>query len=107
MVKTLEPHAFDIELQSSHEPFLVAFLKRNERFREQSQALDEASKDYEDKVRCFLYDADYLDTAMDRFMVKGTPTFLLFSDGCEVDRLIGESDRETLDEFIQNSIVKR
>lgn len=106
MVKTIEPQAFDIELQASREPFLVAFLKRNERFRSQSQALDEASKDFQDKVRCFLYDVDYLNTAMDRFRVKGTPTFLFFSDGREVNRLIGESDRETLDEFIQNSIVK-
>lgn len=105
MVKTIEPQAFDVELQSSHEPFLVAFLKRNERFREQSKALDGASKDFADKIRCYLYDADYLDTAMERFMVKGTPTFLLFSGGREVDRLIGESDRETLDEFIQNFIA--
>ena len=105
MVKTIEPQAFDIELQSSREPFLVAFLKRNEKFRSQSQALDDASKDFQDKVRCFLYNADYLDTAMERFMVKGTPTFLLFSEGREVDRLIGETDRKTLDEFIQNSIT--
>jgi len=104
MVKTIEPQAFDVELQSSSEPFLVAFLKRNERFLSQSKILDDASKAYADKVRCFLYDSDYLDTAMQRFMVKGTPTFLLFSEGREVDRLIGESDREALDEFIRNSI---
>lgn len=106
MVKTIEPQAFDVELQSSREPFLVAFLKRNERFRSQSQVLDDVSKPYENIIRCYLYDTDYLDTAMNRFMVKGTPTFLLFSDGQEVDRLIGESDRETLDEFIRNSIKR-
>jgi len=104
MVKTIEPQAFDIELQSSVEPFLVAFLKRNERFRTQSKILDDASLSHADKLRCYIYDSDYLDTAMQRFMVKGTPTFLLFSEGREVDRLIGESDRETLDAFIENSI---
>lgn len=104
MVKTIEPQAFDVELHSSQEPFLVAFLKRNERFRDQTKALDNASRDFADKIQCYLFDADYLDTAMQRFMVKGTPTFLLFSHGREVDRLIGDSDRETLDEFIRNSI---
>ncbi len=104
MVKTIEPQEFDVELQSCREPFLVAFLKRNERFRRQFRALDEASERHADRLRCFLYDTDYLDTAMQRFMVKGTPTFLLFSEGREVDRLIGESDRETLDEFISNAI---
>lgn len=104
MVKTIEPQAFELELQSSREPLLVAFLKRNERFRKQSAVLDDASRDYADRVHCYLFNADYLDTAMNRFRVKGTPTFLLFSDGHEVDRLIGESDRETLDDFIQNSM---
>jgi len=106
-VKTLEPQAFDIELHSSHEPFLVAFLKRNERFPGQSKVLGDASREHGDKVHCYLYDADYLDTAMERFKVKGTPTFLLFSDGREVDRLIGESDRDTLDDFIRAAIPKK
>ncbi|QJB54988.1 thioredoxin family protein [Pseudodesulfovibrio sp. zrk46] len=107
MLKTLEPQDFDVELQSNREPFVVAFLKKNERFRNQSQALDEVSRHYDGKIRCYLYDTDYLDTAMDRFMVKGTPTFLLFSEGKEVDRLIGESDQETLDEFIGNFMLSR
>lgn len=106
-VKTLEPQEIDLELQCSQEPFLLAFLKRNERFLEQSRILDDAFREYGDKVHCYLFDADYLDTAMDRFLVKGTPTFLLFSEGREVDRLIGESDRETLDDFINNAILSR
>lgn len=104
MIKTLEPQAFDVELQGSGKPLLVAFLKRNERFRKQSRILDDASKGYGKRLRCYLYDADYLDTAMERFMVKGTPTYLLFEGGREVDRLIGETDRETLDDFIRNVI---
>jgi len=104
MIKTLEPQAFDLELNSSREPFLVAFLKHNERFLDQSRILDDASRKYGDKVHCFVYNADYLDTAMDRFMVRGTPTFLLFSEGREIDRLMGESDQETLDDFISSAI---
>ncbi len=104
MVKTIEPQAFDVELQSSSRPFLIAFLKRNEKFLYQSKALDEVLKSYGDKVQGYLYNSDYLDTAMRRFKVKGTPTFLLFSGGDEVDRLIGESDTETLDEFICNNL---
>jgi thioredoxin-like negative regulator of GroEL len=104
MVKTIEPQAFDLELQGGGQPLLVAFLKRNERFRAQAQALDEASKRYAGDLNCYLYAHDYLDTAMQRFLVKGTPTFLLFSRGREVDRLIGDSDRDTLDDFIKNSL---
>jgi len=102
MVKTIEPQAFDFELQSSEDPFLVAFLKRNERFASQVEILNKVEKSLGNKVRCYLFDADYLPTAMDRFNVSGTPTFLLFQQGGEVDRLIGESDGETLDDFLSN-----
>ncbi|WP_285907607.1 thioredoxin family protein [Pseudodesulfovibrio pelocollis] len=104
MVKTIKPQAFELELRSGTRPFLVAFLKRNDRFREQAQLLDNASRRHADRLDCYLYSQDYLDTAMQRFLVKGTPSFLLFSGGREVDRLIGESDPETMDEFILASL---
>jgi len=107
MLKVLEPQAFEVELQSDGAPLLVAFLKHNERFRGQYRALDEASDRFGDRLRCFLYDTDYLDMALNRFLVKGTPTFLLFSDGREVDRLIGESDRETLEDFIHEALDRK
>jgi thioredoxin-like negative regulator of GroEL len=105
MVKNIEPQDFDLELRGG-QPFLVAFLKKNERFRAQIRVLNDAESQHAGRLNCYLYAEDYLDTAMQRFTVKGTPTFLLFSGGREVDRLIGESDRETLDEFIRVSLGK-
>jgi len=104
MVKTIEPQAFDVELESRSGSFVVAFIKRNEKFADQVRALGDVSQAYADHVRCYLYDVDYLDTAMQRFMVNGTPTFLFFANGREVDRLIGESDKDTLDEFVSTNI---
>ena len=104
MVKIMEPQVFDLELQGNSNPLLVAFLKRNERFVFQTEALAKIENSYENKVRCYLFNADYLGTAMERFRVKGTPTFILFDQGREVGRLIGESDGDTLGEFIKSSI---
>ncbi|WP_319584346.1 thioredoxin family protein [uncultured Pseudodesulfovibrio sp.] len=104
MIKTIEPQAIDIELQNGDGPLLVAFLKRNEKYSGQVAVLESACRTHGESVRCFLYNADYLDTATDRFAVKGTPTFLLFHEGREVNRLIGESDGPTLDEFIDASV---
>ncbi|XXJ20426.1 thioredoxin family protein [Desulfovibrio caledoniensis] len=103
-IKIIEPQAIDIELQNGSGPLLVAFLKRNEKFSGQVAVLEAACRTHGGSVRCFLYNADYLDTATDRFAVKGTPTFLLFHGGREVNRLIGESDGPTLDEFIDASV---
>ncbi|WP_272700362.1 thioredoxin family protein [Desulfovibrio sp. Fe33] len=103
-VKTIEPQAFDVELQGRGVPLLVAFLKRNERYSGQVGALEATCRQRGGSLRCFLYDEDYLDMATERFSVKGTPTFLLFHEGREVDRLIGESDGDTLNEFIGLSL---
>jgi thioredoxin-like negative regulator of GroEL len=103
-VKIIEPQAIDNELQNGSGPLLVAFLKRNEKYSGQVAVLETACRTHGGAVRCFLYNADYLDTATDRFAVKGTPTFLLFHGGREVNRLIGESDGPTLDEFIDASV---
>jgi thioredoxin-related protein len=104
MVKSIKPQAFDIELEGGSGLLLVAFLKRNERFAFQAEAVDSVEQARGDKVRCFLFNADYLDTAMERFAVKGTPTFILFDHGREVGRLIGESDSDALNEFLGNYI---
>ncbi len=103
-MKTIEPQAFETELQNGDEPILVAFLKKNERFLEQSRVLERASSVHP-KLHCYMYDVDYLDMGMERFKVKGTPTFLLFAGGKEVDRLIGDSDQDTLDEFIRSAML--
>lgn len=103
-MKIVEPHAFEIELHSSNALMLVAFLKRNEGFSLQSQALEQVLRRHPSRVRGFLFDADYLDAAMQRYMIKGTPTFLLFSGGHEVDRLIGASDSDTLEDFIEHAL---
>lgn len=105
MVKTIEPQAFETELLIHDTPLLVAFLKRNERYGSQARTLDAICDSHED-IRCYLYDSDYLDTALERYAVEGTPTFLLFSQGREVDRLIGETDDEALDEFVRSSMTK-
>ncbi|NDV19584.1 thioredoxin [Pseudodesulfovibrio sp. JC047] len=96
----MEPQTVDRTLSQSKKPVFVAFLKRNERFAKQIGIVSEMAMIHRNRVQCFLYDSDYLDTAQDQFSVKGTPTFVLFDKGREVDRLIGESDGETLDDFI-------
>jgi len=103
MVEVLEPQRFDVELQGTS-LLLLAFLKRNERFRSQTDVLTRACSGFGYPLECFVYDFDYLDTAMERFKIKGTPTFLLFSEGQEVNRLIGETDSESLEEFVRSSL---
>ncbi|CCH48192.1 conserved protein of unknown function [Pseudodesulfovibrio piezophilus C1TLV30] len=56
---------------------------------------------------CYVFDAYYIDSAMERFMIDGTPIFLLFSNGREKDRLMGDSDREIPEECIRDSVATK
>ncbi|WP_269450395.1 hypothetical protein [Pseudodesulfovibrio piezophilus] len=40
-------------------------------------------------------------------MIDGTPIFLLFSNGREKDRLMGDSDREIPEECIRDSVATK
>lgn len=104
MVDRVEPQALSAKLQQSMKPCLVAFLKRNARFREQLLLMDELSGNFGSVLNCYVYDADYMMTAVESYRVTGTPTFILFSQGAEVKRLIGASDKETLDEFVRSNL---
>lgn len=107
VIRKLEPHAIEVELHSSRHPVLVAFLKPNERYGRQTDVLWQVLQRHGEAIHCLLFDPDYLDTAMRQYRVGGTPTFLLFSSGQEVGRLMGESDEETLDEFISRALAPR
>ena len=47
-----------------------------------------------------IIDADYEQLLVKRFEVKSVPTFILFENEKEIDRITGAQTREKLNEFI-------
>jgi thioredoxin 1 len=47
-----------------------------------------------------VIDADYEQLLVKRFEVKSVPTFILFDDGKELNRMTGAKTREELENFI-------
>lgn len=47
-----------------------------------------------------MIDADYEQLLVKRFEVKSVPTFILFDDGKELNRMTGAKTREELENFI-------
>ncbi|WP_147820582.1 thioredoxin [Salidesulfovibrio onnuriiensis] len=107
MVKSITPQDMVKEVVSSTKPMLVAFLKQGQRQREQLELLDRAERRYARSVDCYLYSDGFLETGMRQHFVSGTPTYLLFQDGWEVDRLMGCSDDDMLDSFLRRSLKRK
>lgn len=106
MIKSLTPHDEAREIISSEEPVLVAFLKKGQRHKEQLDLMAWVEQKYQTRLRCYLYNDSFLETGMRQHFVSGTPSYLLFQDGWEVDRLIGRSDEEMLDQFLDRTLMR-
>ena len=58
--------------------------------------LEEAARDYGDRLRVLQLDADANPRTMARLGVRGLPTLLVFRDGEPVERVVGAVPRATL-----------
>lgn len=106
MVKSITPQDMVKEVVSASKPVLVAFLKHGQRQQEQLALLNRVERRYGRNVACYLYSEGFLETGMKQHFVSGTPTYLLFQDGWEVDRLMGCSDDDMLDSFLCRSLER-
>lgn len=101
MVRTLGVGVAPDNVHACGELVLLAFIRPSSgEGKQQLQLVESASRKFQDRVRCLVYDQRNLEAGMRRYCVSGTPSYLLFRNGGEVDRLIGLSDQDTLDAFL-------
>jgi thioredoxin 1 len=51
-----------------------------------------------------IIDADYEQLLVKRFQVKSVPTFILFEDEKEINRMTGSKTKKELEDFFNNDI---
>jgi len=51
-----------------------------------------------------MIDADYEQLLVKRFQVKSVPTFILFEDEKEINRMTGSKTKKELEDFFNNDI---
>ncbi len=107
MIEAIIPNEENRKITDSEIAVLVGFLKRDPLYGEQLALMDRMQDKYGGRVRFLVYQDGFLDAGMRQHMVTGTPTYLLFHKGGEVDRLMGRSDQETMDAFLQRCLGPR
>ncbi|ACL04330.1 thioredoxin family protein [Desulfatibacillum aliphaticivorans] len=85
-------------------PLLMACMLKNEIYHEQMALVEQAVKQFEDALGVFVISKELMSCFCEKFNVKGTPTFLFFNNGKEMDRILGCMSRESLMEFITRNL---
>lgn len=66
--------------------------------------IEDLSKKLENQVKFVQIDIDICKDIAQDLGIMSIPTFIIFKDGEEIDKLIGVSDSERLEEFIKRNI---
>ena len=99
VVPMLTGVGFTVEVLPSPVPVLVLFGASGSEICDRSSPLTEdLAADYRGRAKVVQVDVDANPELTERFGIRGLPTFLLFKEGREVDRVIGVVPREELTE---------
>lgn len=92
------------EVMRSDTPVLLAFLQNGLKDSE-NEKLEVLASLLGAGIKICVLDDQFFDEFKFRLHVPGTPTYLLFTDGREVGRLLGRADQATLAEFVSRSVM--
>ena len=95
---------FNSEVIKADRPVLLACIYRGMEFSVHVEELKAISKMFGELLKvCYLNEEDRR-ILMKMYQISGTPTFLIFHQGKELDRLLGSADSCRLESFIQKHI---
>jgi len=103
-IKLIGVYNFETEIIEERKPVFLACVDQNAKFEKQKEVINRISKIYGEALKVCLLEEGFIGTFRDRFNIHGTPTFLIFVEGKEKERILGQADQETLKSFIAQSL---
>ncbi len=91
---------FNSEVLDENRPILILCMSKGRSFVNQINEFEKVRVDFLQDLKMCLLEEDFLGVFMERFNVRGTPTFLIFCDGSERARLLGRATNEDLNRFV-------
>ena len=95
---------FDSEISEEERTVLLAYIRSDYEYKDQTEVLDAVSKKYGDTIKVCLLDENTVDALRERLGIEGDPTFIGFNNGKEKGRLLGKVDAETAISFVSNKL---
>lgn len=107
MISKLTFDDIDSHIMQSDRTVLIGCLHRGDGYQEQKKIVEETAALFARTLNFYIATGDVLQTIMNIFDVRGTPTYLIIDKGNEIDRLLGQANTERLAAFIKHTVSER
>lgn len=103
MFELISADNFEAKVLEEKRPVLLAYIRRDYEFKKQAEVLRNVSKMYDNELK--VYQLDENSIGLIRMLdIAGDPTFLIFHEGEEKERILGKANNETLSAFVLRNI---
>ena len=86
---------FQSEVLEQNRPVILAYIRRDYQYKEQTDVLNNISKSFGDAVKICLIEGESAGI-LRSLKIGGTPAFLIIYRGKETTRILGRTNTETL-----------
>ena len=105
-VSEVSDQTFETEVLKADTPVLVDFWAAwCGPCRSLAPTVDRLAEEFGDRLKFVKFDIDESVAMTDRFEIKSIPTLVLFKDGSERDRLIGNQPKEAIARMIARHVA--
>ena len=97
---------FEDEVLKKKAPVLVLCIRNDSEIEGHVEVVNHVTAEpHGETLHVCLLEEEYLGIFREKYKVSGTPTFLIFSHGKEIGRLLGQIDGTTLKEFLSKMLA--
>lgn len=97
---------FEHEVLKEKIPVLVLCMHQDPEFRTQVEIVERIKDEiYGDELKICLLEEESVGVFKTKYNVSGTPTFLVFSNGKEIARMLGQTEPAILKEFLFQTLI--
>ena len=105
-IRSIGLEDFEKEVLKETMPVLVLCMHRDPDFHGQIELIEYiTAKTYGDRLKVCLLEKESAEVFRETYGVGGTPTFLIFTGGREMSRLLGQAEPEILKEFLSQTLA--
>ena len=95
---------FQKEVLEENSPVLVLCMYRDAEFQKQIDIIESVCGSYVGRLKVCLIEEGFIGAFRENLDVKGTPTFMLFTNGTKKGRLLGQVQQKTLQDFLSQTM---
>jgi len=95
---------FETEVLEEGTPVLLAYVRQDHMFKEQTEVLERVARTYHGGVKVCLLDEDFAGSFREKCDIKGAPTYLIFDAGEKMGRMLGLANGKSLTGFLVRTL---